>query len=77
MTAYTCPACSRVLYDRRKPACGYCGASIPEELRLSAEEVEKYEQEKKRIEQQRQEDRAEEEEAHRKAAAEPPPYYPG
>jgi hypothetical protein len=33
-----CPNCRRVLYNRRLKCCGYCGASIPEELRFTPEE---------------------------------------
>lgn len=31
---FTCPSCERALYDRKRVACGYCGAVIPSELRL-------------------------------------------
>jgi hypothetical protein len=48
----TCPSCSRVLYDRRRATCGYCGASISEELRLSQDEIAKYQEEKDLLEAQ-------------------------
>lgn len=34
---FACPTCHRPLHNRRRPACGFCGARIPESLRLSAQ----------------------------------------
>ena len=34
-----CPNCQRVLYNRRLKCCGFCGATIPEELRFTPEEI--------------------------------------
>ena len=36
---YQCPNCRRVLYNRRLKNCGFCGATIPEELRFTPEEI--------------------------------------
>ncbi len=33
--AFTCPACGRPLYDRRRPNCGYCGKPTPPGMRLT------------------------------------------
>lgn len=32
---FQCPKCRRQLYNRRKPTCSFCGASIPADLRMS------------------------------------------
>ncbi|MCA9772058.1 MAG: hypothetical protein KC466_06590 [Myxococcales bacterium] len=37
--AYQCPACQGPVYNRRRAACEHCGAAIPEEMRLSAEQI--------------------------------------
>ena len=37
--AARCPACRREIYNRRRPACEFCAAPIPEELQLSAQEI--------------------------------------
>jgi hypothetical protein len=55
--SHLCPACSRILYDRRRKTCGYCGATIPESLLLMPEERERHEHEKQLLEKQRLEDR--------------------
>jgi hypothetical protein len=34
-----CPHCKMVIYSRRKEHCEHCGEPIPEELRLSPEEL--------------------------------------
>ena len=36
---FKCPACMRALYDRKRKTCGYCGASIPEEVRFLKEMI--------------------------------------
>ncbi len=55
-----------MLYDRRLPYCGYCGAVIPKELQFTAERIAEIDQEMAELEKQRQErlriDREEEEE---------------
>ena len=67
-----CPACGRLLYDRRGPACGHCGADIPVALRLSPEERAIQAAEKARMEGERQADRARAE----AEAQEAPPAWP-
>ena len=37
--SHHCPECERVLYSRRLIHCGYCGATIPDSLRFTAEEI--------------------------------------
>jgi len=37
--SHCCPRCQRVLYNRRLKDCGFCGATIPEELRFTPEEI--------------------------------------
>lgn len=34
-----CPRCQRLLYSRQHAKCGFCGAELPAEMRLSAEEI--------------------------------------
>lgn len=34
-----CPACHRILYNRRLVRCGFCDAPIPEALRFTPAEV--------------------------------------
>jgi hypothetical protein len=34
------------LYDRRRPDCGYCGAAIPEDLRLTEAQAGAFEDER-------------------------------
>jgi hypothetical protein len=34
-----CPACQRVIYQRRRPVCEFCDEPIPEELQLTEAEV--------------------------------------
>jgi predicted amidophosphoribosyltransferase len=41
--AFLCPACNKPLYNRRRPTCGACGASLPEHLRLSAAQQQRLE----------------------------------
>ncbi|BCU75495.1 hypothetical protein llg_02100 [Luteolibacter sp. LG18] len=33
-----CPECQRPVYSRQHGTCGYCGAPLPPEMRLSPEE---------------------------------------
>ena len=64
-----CPACQRVLYNRRLKRCGFCGAEIPEGLRFSPEESAAIDRKMAELEEQRrQRERAaaEAEEARRK-----------
>jgi len=65
---YRCPTCERVLYNRRLKKCGFCGASIPESLRFTAEEIETIDKKMADLEQERvaRERAAAEEEARRR-----------
>ncbi len=44
-----------MLYDRRLPRCGYCGAKIPESLRFTPERIAEIDLEMAALEKQRQE----------------------
>ena len=35
MRSFTCPACARPLYNRRRATCEFCGKTIPASLLLS------------------------------------------
>lgn len=50
---YHCPQCKRLIYDRMNPVCGYCGAALPKEFRLSAEEIAAIQKEKAELEAER------------------------
>ena len=68
---YQCPTCQRVLYNRRLPKCGFCGASIPESLRFTDEEIAKMDKKMANLDEERvrrERVAAEEEEARRKQA---------
>ena len=45
-----CPACNRILYNRRLKNCGFCGALLPEHLRFTREEVDRLEKIEKDLE---------------------------
>ena len=45
-----CPECDRVIYNRRLAACEFCGADIPEHLRLSPDEIASIDEWKKHVE---------------------------
>jgi DNA-directed RNA polymerase subunit M/transcription elongation factor TFIIS len=69
--AYYCPKCDRVLYSRRLILCGFCGAEIPESLRLTPEKISQQDQELAEMEaaaQQRRDRAAGEEKARREKA---------
>ena len=36
--SFKCPACERPLLNRRRPKCAFCGAEIPAELLMNAEQ---------------------------------------
>jgi len=63
---YQCPACQREIYSRKRQTCEFCGAELPEEMRLSEEEVEVMEKEIEEIHERHEQDREEEEEWRRK-----------
>lgn len=44
---FVCPSCGRTLYDRRRPDCGYCGAAMPEGLRLTVAQAEALKKERR------------------------------
>ena len=71
-----CPNCQRVLYDRRLKCCGFCGATIPPELRFTPDEASALDREKAVIELFRQR-RVEAEELHPPNFLGPnlPPYF--
>jgi len=50
---HNCPSCERVLYNRRLKRCGFCGATIPEELRFTPEETAALERKMEELEQAR------------------------
>jgi hypothetical protein len=62
-----CPSCHRPVAARRRAACVYCGAAIPEELRFTPEESAAVEAELKELERRRAEFKAKEEEERREA----------
>jgi hypothetical protein len=66
---YRCPACQRLLYNRRLTRCGFCAAEIPESLRFSKGEIAALDHEMAELQErrlQRQRAAAEEKEARRK-----------
>ncbi|MDB6029644.1 MAG: hypothetical protein JWM68_5867 [Verrucomicrobiales bacterium] len=50
-----CPSCKRALYNGRQENCGYCGATIPAELRFTPEEIATLDRELKALEESRRE----------------------
>ena len=38
--AYHCPECKRVIFNRRKATCDFCGAPLPAELLFTKAEIE-------------------------------------
>jgi hypothetical protein len=63
--SYHCPACDGVLYDRRRSTCGFCGATLPDELLFTPEQRETL-QKQEEVDKLRREQR-EKEEAERRA----------
>jgi hypothetical protein len=51
---YKCPVCSRLVYDRRRKSCGYCGACLPTSFAFSQEELDKLDAELELLAEQRQ-----------------------
>ena len=49
---YKCPECNRLLYNRRLMRCGYCGALIPKEMRMTKEQMNALDAEEARFEEQ-------------------------
>lgn len=77
---YQCPTCQRELYNRRLKNCGFCGASIPESLRFTADEIAAMDKEMADLEKERvrrETVAAEEEEERRKQAEDTGRYLSG
>jgi hypothetical protein len=36
---FNCPACGRLLYNRRRVTCEFCGETIPTSLRLNTTQI--------------------------------------
>jgi transcription elongation factor Elf1 len=66
---YECPACQREIYSRKRRTCEFCGAELPEEMRLSTEEIEVMEKEIEEIQAGHEQERERQEEEKEKAAA--------
>ena len=64
-----CPACNRILYNRRLKNCGFCGALLPENLRFTPEEIAKLEKIEKDLENSAAERRKKADEEGQQAAA--------
>lgn len=68
--SYHCPSCNGVLYDRRRKACGFCGAEVPAEFLFTPAELEHLRVEEALAEERQQQQRAKEaSEAEAKARA--------
>ena len=48
-----CPHCNRLLYSRLQPKCGFCGAELPPECRLSEDEAAMLREEMRLIDERR------------------------
>ena len=48
-----CPHCHRLLYSRQHPRCGYCGALLPEGVRLSRYQIDEMKAEIREIDARR------------------------
>lgn len=62
---YHCPACQREVYLRRRKTCEFCGAELPESVRLSEDEREIVDEQMRELHERRDRDRAQEEEKER------------
>ena len=65
--SYHCPTCQRMIFNRRLERCEFCGAVIPAELRLSAEEVARLDREMAELAARRKKRDLEQEEERKKA----------
>ena len=45
---FACPSCGRLLYMRKAVNCGYCGATLPEEVRIPPDVVQKMAEDERR-----------------------------
>lgn len=41
---FQCPKCGRELLNRRKPTCSFCGANVPQNVRMTGSQAAKIEQ---------------------------------
>ncbi len=64
---YECPACHREIYSRKRKTCEFCGAELPEEMRLSTEEIAVMEKEIDEIQAGHEQERERQEEAKKNA----------
>lgn len=71
-----CPACNRVLYNRRLPRCGFCGATIPAKLRFTPEKIAALDREMAALEAGRKERQLAEKAAQAAAEAQVPIIFP-
>jgi len=62
---YHCTVCQREVYLRRRKTCEFCGAELPESVRLSEDEREIVDEQMRALRDRRERDRAEEEEKER------------
>ncbi len=44
--SFNCPKCNRLVYNRKRKQCGYCGTELPEDFLLSKEQIEEIETQK-------------------------------
>jgi hypothetical protein len=64
---YECPACHREIYSRKRKTCEFCDAELPEEMRLSPEQIEAMEKEIAEIQARHEQERERQEEAQKNA----------
>jgi len=74
VVSHHCPSCSRVLYNRRLARCGFCGATIPEELRFTQEEIAALDRKMAELEESRRQRELADDAARAAAAAQSFPY---
>ncbi len=80
LAAMNCPHCHRLLYSRRRKTCGYCGGELPDEVRLSEDEITAMKIEQQAIETRRALAKEKDEEEKRRRSSDsggflPPPMY--
>ncbi len=49
---YACPSCKRAILNRKIDRCLYCGATLPEDLLFSKQQIEKMEEQTRASEEQ-------------------------
>ena len=64
--SYHCPACQRMIFNRRLERCEFCGADTPTELRFSLEEIVELDREMAQLAERRKKRDLEQEEEHQK-----------